>query len=270
MTRGRIELELTVEPRRARLDLVGLRIAVARRPALHDVRDVHVGAGQADALDELREELAGAADERLALQVLLLARPLADEHQTRRRRGRHRTRPACVRPRACTACTSTRRPRPRPASHRRAGGMRRPGESSAVSGSEVTALPGTRRACYRDPGRPTAANRFGDDVGRREPQPIEVRRDRTAAPAGGDREREVAVEARVRRAQRPREAVVRALREEEAFGLVERGVGDDDDERRVRRGPPRTAPASGTPAHRAARSIPRSSSRRRRRRRRPR
>ena len=75
------QLELAVEPGRARLDLVGLRVAVARRPALHDVGDVHVGAGQADALDELGEQLARPADERLALQVLLLARAFAHEHQ---------------------------------------------------------------------------------------------------------------------------------------------------------------------------------------------
>ncbi len=75
------QLELTVEPGCARLDLVGLRIAVARRAALHDVGDVHVVAREAHALDELGEELAGATDEGLALEVFLLARALADEQQ---------------------------------------------------------------------------------------------------------------------------------------------------------------------------------------------
>ena len=61
------------------------------------------------------------------------------------------------------------------------------------------------------------ANRLGDDVGRHRRAA-----DRGAPPtrAGRERDREVAVEARVRRPQRPREAVVRALRDEVAPDLV--------------------------------------------------
>src|SRR5205814_2018329 len=77
------ELELAVEPRRARLDLVRLRIAIPGRTTLHDVRDVNVGPGEADTLDELGEQLSRPTDERLALQVLLLARTLAHEDQIR-------------------------------------------------------------------------------------------------------------------------------------------------------------------------------------------
>ena len=60
------------------------------------------------------------------------------------------------------------------------------------------------------------ANRLGHDVGGDRAQPIEMGLDR----AGRERDREVAVEAGVRRAQRPREAVVRALRHEMARELV--------------------------------------------------
>ena len=46
---GRIEdLQLAAQVRRAGGDLVGLRVAVVRRPALHDVRDEHVLAAPAD------------------------------------------------------------------------------------------------------------------------------------------------------------------------------------------------------------------------------
>ena len=62
-------------------DFVRLGIAIARRAALDDVGDVHVLARQADRLDDLGQQLAGAADERLALLVLVRARRLADEHQ---------------------------------------------------------------------------------------------------------------------------------------------------------------------------------------------
>ena len=66
-----------------------------------------------------------------------------------------------------------------------------------------------------------------------EPQTIETGCDIRDGRAGRDRDREVAVEARVRRSQRPREPVVRALGHEVAGGLVEHGVGDDDHERGV-------------------------------------
>ena len=59
----------------------GQRVAVARRAALHDVGDVHLVAGEPDALDEAGEQLPGPAHERLAGEVLLLAGTLADEQQ---------------------------------------------------------------------------------------------------------------------------------------------------------------------------------------------
>ncbi len=65
--RGLDERELGLEVGPAGLDLDRLRIPVARRAALHHVRDVDVGPGQADPLDQQGEELAGPADERLAL-----------------------------------------------------------------------------------------------------------------------------------------------------------------------------------------------------------
>ena len=81
--RGSMKLELRLEVRPAGLDLDRLRVAVARRAALHHVGDVHVVAGEADALDQLVSSCPARPDERLALQVLLLARALADEHQVR-------------------------------------------------------------------------------------------------------------------------------------------------------------------------------------------
>ncbi len=75
------QLDLPEEIRLARLDLVGHRVAVAGRAALDDVGDVDLGAGEPDALEQPVEELAGLADERVALLVLVEARRLADEHQ---------------------------------------------------------------------------------------------------------------------------------------------------------------------------------------------
>ena len=58
----------------------GSGIAVARRPALQHVGDVDVVALQPRVREQLVEQLSRGADERLALQVLVLARRLADEH----------------------------------------------------------------------------------------------------------------------------------------------------------------------------------------------
>ena len=82
------QLDLLEEPRLARLDLVGLRIAVARRPTLQHVRDVDVGAGEPDVAEQPFEQLAGCADERHALLILVEAGRFADEHQLRRGRPR--------------------------------------------------------------------------------------------------------------------------------------------------------------------------------------
>src|SRR5437868_8093215 len=78
--RGVEDLELTTQDRGAGRHLVGLRVAVARWPALDDVRDEHVGAGPLDAPEQLVEDAASPADERLALLILVESRPLTDEH----------------------------------------------------------------------------------------------------------------------------------------------------------------------------------------------
>ena len=75
------QLDLPEEVRLARLDLVGLRIAVPRRAALDHVGDVDVGALEADPGEQLLEQLPRLADEGDALLVLVEARRLADEHQ---------------------------------------------------------------------------------------------------------------------------------------------------------------------------------------------
>ncbi len=75
------QLDLAEEVRLARLDLLGVRVAVARRTALDHVRDVDVGARETDPVQELLEQLARLADEGDAVCVLVKARSLADEHQ---------------------------------------------------------------------------------------------------------------------------------------------------------------------------------------------
>src|SRR5882724_9648061 len=65
-------------------DLIRLRIPIVRRPALHDVRYVYVAAlHRHAAFDDASEELAGFADEGLALAIFVLARTFADEHDLR-------------------------------------------------------------------------------------------------------------------------------------------------------------------------------------------
>ena len=56
---------------------------ILRRSAFDDVRDVDLIAAQAHGVDHVVEQLAGAADERQALRVLIGARTFADEHQPR-------------------------------------------------------------------------------------------------------------------------------------------------------------------------------------------
>src|SRR5687768_967076 len=65
------------------LHFVGFRIAITGRPALDDVGDVDLIAGEADGLDDLRQQLPGTADEGLASLVFFLAGRLTDEHQPR-------------------------------------------------------------------------------------------------------------------------------------------------------------------------------------------
>src|SRR5262245_56172399 len=76
-------VDLAQQERFALLHLVGLGIAIVRRTALEHVGDVDVLAAQTDRLDDFREKLAGAPDERLALNVFVRPGGLADEHQIR-------------------------------------------------------------------------------------------------------------------------------------------------------------------------------------------
>src|SRR6266404_2013412 len=81
---GRVEdLELALEIGRAGGDLVGLRIAIVRGPALDDVRDEDLVPSPAERGEELDEQVAGPPDERTALAVLVLARSLPDEDDLR-------------------------------------------------------------------------------------------------------------------------------------------------------------------------------------------
>ena len=75
------DVDLTEEKRLARFDFVRLGIPVLRRTALDDVGDVHVLALEPDCLDDLREQLSGAAHKRKSLQVFVAARRFTDEHQ---------------------------------------------------------------------------------------------------------------------------------------------------------------------------------------------
>jgi hypothetical protein len=70
---------LRVEVFSAGFYLVWLRIAVVRRTALDDVRDIHILSLYADALEKLGEKLAGGADEWARLLVLVITRRLANE-----------------------------------------------------------------------------------------------------------------------------------------------------------------------------------------------
>ncbi len=74
------DLELLTEPVRTGADLLRQRVAVAWRSALDDVADEDVRALEADASQELLEELPGGTDERPALLILVIAGRLSDEH----------------------------------------------------------------------------------------------------------------------------------------------------------------------------------------------
>ena len=76
-------VDLLEEERLARLDLVGLGIAVFRRTALDHVGDVHVVAPEANRLDDLGEQLTGAPDKRDPLDVFVGSWRFAHEHQVR-------------------------------------------------------------------------------------------------------------------------------------------------------------------------------------------
>jgi hypothetical protein len=75
------QLHLAQEVLVAVLDLLGMGIAVAGRAALQRVADEDVAALQPDLLEQLVQQLAGLADERQPLLVLVAAGRLPDEHQ---------------------------------------------------------------------------------------------------------------------------------------------------------------------------------------------
>src|SRR5690606_5824305 len=60
---GTDQCDLTDEIRTARRDLVGKRVAVARRPVLQDVRNEHLVALQVNRREDFRQQLARRADE---------------------------------------------------------------------------------------------------------------------------------------------------------------------------------------------------------------
>src|SRR5258705_6061779 len=81
------QLELAVQERQARRDLVVLRQPVLWWPAFHDVTDEHLIPGQLDGLEDLRQQLARPADEGPAGLVFRPPRTFADSHQPRRCRA---------------------------------------------------------------------------------------------------------------------------------------------------------------------------------------
>ena len=76
------QIDLAKKKGLAGCDLVALGITIFRRAAFDDVADVNFGPRQAHpALDDIGEQLSRASDERLAAQILVVARRLADKHQ---------------------------------------------------------------------------------------------------------------------------------------------------------------------------------------------
>src|SRR5947199_2758978 len=75
------QLDLAAKVVLARLDLVGVRIAVIGRTALEHIGDEHIAALEPDLPEQLVEQLARLTDEGKALAILVGARSLADEHQ---------------------------------------------------------------------------------------------------------------------------------------------------------------------------------------------
>ena len=95
---------LLAQIRRAGLNLLGARVAVSRRAAFQDVRDVDVLASQPGQTQKLVEVLPRRAHERLPLRIFVTPRRLADEQHARMgvSHAEHRLR-AAVGKRAATA-----------------------------------------------------------------------------------------------------------------------------------------------------------------------
>src|SRR5207249_1494665 len=74
------QFDLAQQVLSAGFHLVGHWVAVVRRAALEDVRDVDLGAPRADRRQQLVQELARRSHERASLLVFVVARSFADEH----------------------------------------------------------------------------------------------------------------------------------------------------------------------------------------------
>jgi hypothetical protein len=95
---GLDQLDLPVQVRLAGFDLLGQRVAIARRTALDDVGDKDLRAFQANTLEQFIEKVACRPHEREALLILVEARGLTDEHDLciRRAHTGHRLGPSPV------------------------------------------------------------------------------------------------------------------------------------------------------------------------------
>ena len=80
-TRGRTSVDLAEQVRLAGGDLRLERVAVLRRPALEDVREIHVVAGEADPGEQPLEQLARLLRRTAVPLILVEAGSLADDHQ---------------------------------------------------------------------------------------------------------------------------------------------------------------------------------------------
>jgi hypothetical protein len=74
-----LSIKVTATTRR----FAGLRIAIARRPALQDIRNVHDLPLQSDCPQHFIQQLSGLADERFTPPVLFSTRRFADDQEIR-------------------------------------------------------------------------------------------------------------------------------------------------------------------------------------------
>ena len=88
---GLKKLDLALDERLADLHLFRRRRAVAGRAPEDEIGDVDIGLGQVDGGEHAVEKLARAADERLALDILVLSRRLSDQHEARGLRAARET-----------------------------------------------------------------------------------------------------------------------------------------------------------------------------------
>src|SRR5690606_17883666 len=75
--------DLLAEVPLAGIDLNGLGVAISRWPTFEDVGDVNGLPRDPDLGEQLVQQVSRPADERLALEILVPPRRLADEHQSR-------------------------------------------------------------------------------------------------------------------------------------------------------------------------------------------